>query len=135
MSGGHLDYFFGDLERHVGDFGDRELDDLVRDLAKLFYAREWFLSGDTCEGDWNEARDAFKAKWFGDGSQRERIEQYLDDVRREVIQQMVVTTDYCKNCTHWRPEEKPESVYGWCDHVKGCMMHRSETCGQFERRT
>ena len=47
MSGGHLNYFCHSLEEHIGDFGDRELDDLVKDLAELFHDREWYLSGDT----------------------------------------------------------------------------------------
>ena len=64
MSGGRLDYFYSSLEDHVGDFGDKELDELVKDMANLFYEREWYLSGDTCAGDWNEARDKFKNKWF-----------------------------------------------------------------------
>ena len=134
MSGGSLNYFYSELQGHVGDFCDRELDDLINDLSILFHAREWYTSGDTCEGKWNEARDAFKAKWFGPDSRKERVEQYLDDIKREVMHQLVISTDYCKNCTHWTPEEKNGSVYGWCDQVNGCMMHRSETCEQFNRK-
>jgi len=39
MSGGSLNYFYSQLEDHVGDFDDRELDDLVKDLAKLLGIR------------------------------------------------------------------------------------------------
>ena len=46
MSGGSLNYFYSELEGHAGDFRDKELDDLVRDLAHLFHEREWFLSSD-----------------------------------------------------------------------------------------
>lgn len=35
MSGGSLDYFYTMLQDHVGDFGDKELDELVADLAEL----------------------------------------------------------------------------------------------------
>ena len=66
MSGGSLDYFYSQLQEHIGDFKDKELDELVEDLAKLFHDREWYLSGDYCEGTWNEARDNFKKKWFTD---------------------------------------------------------------------
>ena len=45
MSGGSLDYFYSQLNDHVGDFKDRELDELVSDLAELFHDREWYLSG------------------------------------------------------------------------------------------
>ena len=37
MSGGSLNYFYGQLEEHIGDFGDKELDELVKDLAELFH--------------------------------------------------------------------------------------------------
>lgn len=83
MSGGSLDYFCYTLEDHVGDFGDKELDELVKDLAELFHDREWFLSGDTCEGEWNEARDKFKAKWFTKVGRAERIEKYLYEAVEE----------------------------------------------------
>ena len=36
MSGGSLNYFCYQLEEHIGDFGDKELDELVKDLAELF---------------------------------------------------------------------------------------------------
>lgn len=51
MSGGSLDYFYCQLREHVGDFGDRELDELVDDLADLFHDREWYLSADDDKGD------------------------------------------------------------------------------------
>ena len=53
MSGGSLNYFYSDLEEHEKDFGDKELNELVHDLAQLFHDREWYLSADTCEGAWN----------------------------------------------------------------------------------
>lgn len=134
MSGGSLNYFYSDLEEHVGDLGDKELDDLVKDLSKLFHAREWFLSCDTCEGSWVEARDAFKKKWFKDGARKDRIEQYLEEIRKDVLRQFGVSDEYCRNCRKWTPEKKPDDEYGWCSTKKECMMHRSETCDEFERR-
>ena len=85
MSGGSLDYFYNRLEEHIGDFNDKELDDLVKDLAKLFHDREWYLSSDIGEGQWNEARDKFKQKWFSEGAREERIEQYLEEVKQELL--------------------------------------------------
>lgn len=133
MSGGSLDYFFSDLESHVGDFKDRELDDLVKDLAKLFYEREWYTSGDTNEGTWVEARDAFKKKWFTKYSREERIESYLNDIKDEMLSMLGVSDKYCKNCKHWAEEEK-DSAYGFCEHEKHCVMHRSESCNKFDKR-
>lgn len=132
MSGGHLDYFCSDLESHVGDFGDRELDDLVKDMAALFYEREWFLSGDICEGKWNDARDAFKKKWFAENARQERIETYLDAVRDEVLKSLGLSDRYCRNCSHWT-QEKDDSYkeYGKCPYHESCLMHRSESCDKF----
>ena len=59
MSGGSLNYFYTSLQDHVGDFADKELDDLVSDLAELFKDRELYLSGDTGDGTWAEARAGF----------------------------------------------------------------------------
>ena len=133
MSGGSLNYFYSDMESHVGDFGDMELDDLVKDLAELFHAREWFLSGDTGSGNWNEARDAFKKKWFGEGSRPERIEKYLDEIREELMEQFGISNKYCKNCKNWTPDDRDNyEEYGKCGFHKTCLTHRSDSCEKFE---
>ena len=135
MSGGSLDYFYGILENHAGDFGDKELDDLVRDLAKLFHDREWFLSSDTNEGTWVESRDAFKEKWFTPRGREERIKTYLDEVREEVLGMFGMSDKYCKNCQHWTQDKRDNyEMYGNCDISKGCLWHRSEHCEKFERK-
>lgn len=130
MSGGSLDYFYCQLEEHVGDFGDRELDELVNDLAELFHDREWFLSADTSEGDWIEARDSFKAKWFTKHGRQKRIEKYLSDICREVRDAFGMSNDRCQNCKHWTKES---DHYGKCDFMTGCLSHRSESCEKYEK--
>lgn len=141
MSGGSLGYFYSELEEHVGDFGDKELDDLVHDLSELFHAREWYLSNDTGVGQWNEALDEFKKKWFSEHGRQERIEKYLDDIRNEVLSSFGIENRYCKNCKHWTPEnenhasmDEKGSRYGDCDFEDSCLMHRSESCDKFEKR-
>lgn len=134
MSGGSLDYFCYTLEDHADDLGDKELNDLVKDLSKLFHDREWFLSGDTCEGHWNEARDAFKAKWFTAHGRQERIEKYLSEFEDEVRKTFGMSKRYCKDCEHWA-EEKKDSPYGHCEFEKRCLMHRSEGCERWEEHT
>ena len=135
MSGGSLNYFYSELGYHVGDFGDKELDDLVRDLAKLFHDREWFLSGDTGSGNWVEARDAFKAKWFGPNSRQERIEKYMNEIHKEILDQFGISTSYCKNCKYWTQDEREDyAEYGRCKFQKSCLMHRSESCDRFDDR-
>ena len=131
MSGGSLNYFYSYLEEHVGDFEDKELDELVKDLAKLFHEREWYLSSDTCKGAWVESRDAFKAKWFKEGARQERIEKYLKEIREEVLDSFGLSHAYCKNCRHWTEEDEESSEYGTCDYEEHCLMHRSESCEKF----
>ena len=134
MSGGSLDYFFSSLESHVGDFGDKELDELVKDLAQLFHDREWYLSGDTNRGYWVEARDNFKKTWFTEHGRQERIEAYLDAFRNEVLESFGMSDRYCKNCKHWKQDKREDyEMYGDCDLRKGCLWHRSESCEKYER--
>lgn len=131
MSGGSLNYFYNSLEEHVGDFGDRELDDLLVDLTQLFHDREWFLSGDTSEGHWNEARDSFKAKWFTQDGQKDRVERYLDDIRQEVRMVFGYDQHYCMDCKRFHPSARhPE--YGDCENRPHALTHRSDTCRQYE---
>lgn len=131
MSGGSLGYFYGILEDHVGDFGDRELDDLVKDLAELFHDREWYLSADTGIGSWNEARDEFKEKWFTELGRTERIERYLEELSDEVRTSFGISKKYCKNCKHWT--KRDDNIYGDCTFHEHCLMHRSESCHRFEK--
>lgn len=136
MSGGSLNYFYCDMESHIGDFEDRELDDLVRDLAQLFHDREWYLSSDTGRGSWNESRDAFKKKWFTEHGRQERIEKYLADIRNDVLESFGLSDRYCINCSHWTLDNRyKDEKYGNCDITKGCLMHRKEKCEKFQRRT
>lgn len=133
MSGGSLNYFYCELQDHTKDFGDKELNELVADLAELFHEREWYLSADTGVGDWNEARDAFKAKWFTEHGRQERIEKYLAEFADEVRQTFGMSNRYYKNCTHWTEKDKDE-CYGKCEYEKYCVMHRSESCERFEAK-
>lgn len=132
MSGGSLGYFYCDLENHIGDFGDKELDDLVRDLAKLFRAREWYLSSDTGKGSWVEERDRFKTKWFTPYSRDERIKKYIDEIRDEVLDAFGLSDKYCKNCKNWTPEA--DSRYGTCVYYTTCLTQRNESCEKFEAK-
>lgn len=134
MSGGSLNYFYGLLEEHVGNFGDKELDELVKDLAELFHDREWYLSDDTGVGDWNEARDEFKTKWFTEHGRQERIEKYLAELGEEVRQSFGISVRYCKNCKNWTMQESYHGRYGRCPYHEHCVMHRSESCDKWEER-
>ena len=131
MSGGSLGYFFGDLQSHVGDFEDKELDDLTEDLAELFHEREWFLSSDISEGEWNLARDNFKKKWFTNIGRQERIQKYLDAVKQEVMRSFGFG-QYCGDCVNWIRCESPKK-YGKCKLKNTCLIHEGENaCEKFE---
>lgn len=135
MSGGSLDYFYCTLQDHENDFGDKELNELVHDLSELFHDREWYLSADTGVGDWNEARDAFKAKWFTKHGRQDRIEKYLAEFTEEVRHTFGMSDAYCKNCAHWTPENKKNyERYGKCDFADGYLNHRSDSCEKFEKK-
>lgn len=131
MSGGSLNYFYNQLEDHVGDFEDKELDELVKDLAELFHDREWYLSADTGIGDWREARDAFKDKWFSEHGRQERIEKYLEEISDDVREMFGISNKRCERCKHWSPKEG-SVCYGRCDYEKNCLMHRNESCKRWE---
>lgn len=132
MSGGSLNYFCYQLEEHVGDFGDRELDELVKDLAELFHDREWCLSGDTGEGEWREARDKFKEKWFTEYGRKDRIDQYLKQLASELFDSFGFGA-YCKDCVEWTPQHDG-SRYGNCNLHDNYLLHRGDNCENFERR-
>ena len=128
MSGGSLNYFYTALQEHAGDFGDKELDELVSDMAELFHAREWYLSDDTGVGSWNEARDEFKAKWFTEDGRRKRIEKYLAELADEVRMAFGMGK-YCRACRHWTAKGE---YYGECEFESHCLYHRCEGCGKWE---
>lgn len=110
MSGGSLDYVCYRVEEHVGCFGDKQLDDLLKDVAQLLHDREWYLSGDTCEGAWNLAKKEFKEKWL-----EGEYSQY-----------------YCRDCRHFR-NESLDSHYGRCEFEKHCLVHEYESaCKKFK---
>ena len=134
MSGGAFDYFYYQLEEHVGDFDDVELDDLMRDLAKLHHDREWYKSGDTSEGSWNEARDEFKTKWFTADGHIKRTDKYIDDVINKLKIDLGIKKEYCKDCSHWSRSDRLDT-YGQCEYATGYLNHRNESsCKKFEER-
>ena len=133
MSGGSLNYFYCQLQDHVGDFGDKELDELVSDLADLFHDREWFLSADTGRGSWEEARDAFKKKWFTKLGRQERIEKYLADFTEEIRRSFGISEKYCETCASWTQKENDDR-YGHCEKKPRCLFHHREFCDKWEGR-
>ena len=128
MSGGALDYFFCKFDDHIEDFDDRELDDLVKDMAKLFHDREWYLSGDTSIGDWREARDNFKKKWFAADKREARIENYLRDITEKIKDEFGIGTRYCMTCGYW--DREPDAIYGRC-RIHPIRTREKDDCSDY----
>ena len=94
MSGGRFDYIdsrckseiFGWDDRFRNVFEDREISELIFDVFDLIHAYDWYASGDTSEGKWLTAKDAFKKKWLKRDDERVKrvIDNAIDEVREEL---------------------------------------------------
>jgi hypothetical protein len=66
---------------------DAELNDLMKDIAELAHALEWYLSCDTSKSSYENAVSECKQKWFKT-SREERLKVYidvsLDNMRRDL---------------------------------------------------
>ena len=138
MSGGSLNYLSYNLEEVAPRLIDPEIIDLALDFAELLHEAEWYLSGDTGEGDYNIALDKFKAKWFKK-AREERLEEYIVDTfikNKDELLRMIGTAKRCKDCAAYGPEDsKKNSLYGWCKHKHGCMQHQEDwACELFEAK-
>lgn len=94
MSGGSHNYICYRIEEDlVGQMEDRELDDLMRDIATLAHDLEWYHSSDIGDDDYFKTVKEFKQKWFK-GNREERLKRYideaLDDVREEMYKLLAV---------------------------------------------
>ena len=79
MSGGSFNYGYTKIEYdYVGYMQDREMDDLMKDVAEVMHDLEWWQSGDIGEEDYRETIKKFKQKWFKQ-SNNKRIKKYIND--------------------------------------------------------
>lgn len=96
MSGGSRNYFCYQLEEQAGEMRDRELDELVRDLAVVMHDLEWWESGDYGESEYRETVQKFKAKWFSGAREevlRGIVEKSCDELRVELLKMIGGRTD------------------------------------------
>lgn len=128
MSGGSMDYFYCRLEEYSNVLGDKELNDLVKDLVKVFHDKEWVDSGDSSEGTYNKTVAEFKAKWFG-RSDEERIKSIVNDKIKEIYQTLGMGC-YCKDCKHWKAES---DFYGRCKDNKWLNHGYEFGCNDWEK--
>lgn len=79
MSGGSHNYIYYRIEDElVGQMEDRELDDLMKDIATLAHDLEWYHSNDKSRDDYRESVRKFKDKWFKQ-SRKERLKKYIEE--------------------------------------------------------
>ena len=89
MSGGRYNYTCYRVgEEYVGRMYDKELDGMMKDLAKLLHTLEWWQSADSSEDEYREAVRAFKKNWFGPRDERLRyiIESECEILRDELLE-------------------------------------------------
>ena len=133
MSGGSLNYLYGEVERAADSIVDPELNKLVRDMAELLHDFEWFLDGDISEGAYNKTVLEFKEKWLKrpDTIQtREMVAAELDNTTK-TIYKMLGIEKMCKDCKHW-VREKEGSDYGRCKDHKWLTHGYEWDCGEWE---
>lgn len=83
-----MDYLCYRVEEAANAMGDRELTELVKDVAELLHDREWYVSGDYGEDTWEESVRKFKQKWFDKPREKRLkalIEQIFDEAKQECL--------------------------------------------------
>ena len=89
MSGGSHNYIYCHIEEDlVGQMEDRELDDLMKDIATLAHDLEWYHSADTNRDDYRESVRKFKDKWFKQ-SREERLKKYIEESIKETKEELL----------------------------------------------
>ena len=92
MSGGSYEYICYKVEEQcVGRMHDAEMDEMMKDLAKVLHDLEWWDSDDIGEEDYRKTLKKFKAKWFN-GDRNARLEIIIDEkveaLRKELKEMM-----------------------------------------------
>lgn len=85
MSGGYMDYAYQRIYDMAEDFvDDKEIKEMMQDLAELMHDLEWWKSCDYSKGQYDESLANFKNKWFGSGNRDERLLKYIDESLDEI---------------------------------------------------
>ena len=108
MSGGHFDYIDSRLKNEIfrwddkpcNVFEDREISLLVWDVLDLIHDYDWYVSGDTCEETYLEAKEKFKKKWFSNRGVRVRkiVDDAVNELRSELYKTFDITEDKDDAC-------------------------------------
>ena len=68
------------IARNMNPMHDRELSELMADVACLLHGLEWFDSCDIGEETYKECVNKFKAMWFK-RTEKDRLNSYLEDLK------------------------------------------------------
>lgn len=117
-------YCYDETDKVPDVFHDREISEIVWDVFDLIHDFDWYVSGDTGEGQWNKAVHDFKEKWFTDTGRNERYDRYLEDILKEMRELLGIENLYCHNCEVFEPES--DSDYGNCKYHKNALRHKWE---------
>lgn len=89
MSGGSHNYVYDRIEHQlVGQMYDKELDELMKDIATLAHDLEWYDSGDYSFDDYNATVRKFKEKWFKT-TREERLRKYIDEALEQTKEDLL----------------------------------------------
>ena len=66
---------------------DIELNDLMKDIAKLAHDLEWYDSADIGEESYRKTVAEFKRKWFN-AERNDRLKVYIDDATEKLRAEM-----------------------------------------------
>ena len=68
------------LARNMNPMDDRDVSELLYDMACLLHSCEWYKSGDICEETYREHIAKFKKKWFK-RTDTDRLQACKDDLK------------------------------------------------------
>ena len=78
MSGGSYNYIYCKLlDECGGRMYDKEMNEMIHDLANVLHDLEWWDDGDSSEEKYRKSVADFKEKWFK-GDRNERLKGYID---------------------------------------------------------
>ena len=82
-----MDYLCYKMENAIELIDDKEIRDLMKDLAEVMHDLEWATSGDYGMGTYQETLSKFKEKWFS-GNRNERLKDYIKESLNNLEQEI-----------------------------------------------
>ena len=84
MSGGSYGYIYSSLlDECENRMHDREMNALIKDLARVLHDLEWWQSSDISEEAYRKTVSEFKKKWLGGDNREERLKDMINEIFNE----------------------------------------------------